>query len=438
MFLYGKKMTELINISSYTIILSLLLFMPFFKKKFLISKKISLDEYDLPTFNILFLINLFLIFSVFNFTITQVTSIFYSIIFIFLIYFLSNFKKLLFPKNIIYFFIFYSIILFILSIDLSKNLFLYWDAQKIWLPKAISFYNDGLIVDLKNTAYSHYSFLGSLLWAFFWKISGSGYEYFGRIFFLAIYLFAILNLLSLISVNKNIKIISFLIFTLITYDYWLFRGTQEILVFSFLLILSKYLFNFFTEDKNVRINLLNIFLCLNLIIWTKNEGIVLSLIILFILIIFSRETLKFKLILTSILFFMILVRFLIFKFNGLDLDLSKDFEFHEMLSIFFNNLTIINLALILKYVIFSLFKFPHIVLSMFFALAIAFDKRLFKKFIFLYVYLFLSIFLIFLIYLSSPHDLDFMVSTGSMRLMLEFSAPNLLFILIFFKDKFKI
>ena len=135
---------------------------------------------------------------------------------------------------------------------------------------------------------------------------------------------------------------------------------------------------------------------------------------------------------------MILVRFLIFKFNGLDLDLSKDFKFYEMPSIFFNNLTIINLALILKYVIFSLFKFPHIVLSMLFALAIAFDKRLFKKFIFLYVYLFLSIFLIFFIYLSSPHDLDFMVSTGSMRLMLEFSAPNLLFIIIFFKDKFKI
>ena len=412
--------------------------MPFFKKKFLVTKQISLDEYDLPVFNILFLINLFLIFSVFNFTITQVTSIFYSIIFIFLIYFLSNFKKLLFPKNIIYFFIFYSIILFIFSIDLSKNLFLYWDAQKIWLPKAISFYNDGLIVDLKNTAYSHYSFLGSLLWAFFWKISGSGYEYFGRIFFLAIYLFAILNLLSLISVNKNIKIISFLIFTLITYDYWLFRGTQEILVFSFLLILSKYLFNFLTEDKNERINLLNIFLCLNLIIWTKNEGIVLSLIILFILIIFFKETTKFKLILTTILFSMILVRFLIFKFNGLDLDLSKDFEFSNIISIFFNNFTIINLALISKYIIFSLFKFPHIVLSMLFALVIAFDKPLFKKFIFLYVYLFLSVFLIFFIYLSSPHDLDFMVSTGSMRLMLEFSAPNLLFILIFFKDKFKI
>ena len=431
-------MTELINILSYTILLSLLLFMPFFKKKFLISKNISLDEYDLPVLNILFLTNLFLIFSIFNFTITQVTSVFYSIIFIFLIYFFSNFKKLLFPKNIIYFFIFYLILLLIFSIDLSKNLSLYWDAQKMWLPKATSFYNDGLIKDLKNTAYSHYSFLGSLLWAFFWKISGSEYEYFGRIFFLAIYLFAIFNLLSLISVNKNIKIILFLILTLITYDYWLFRGTQEILVFSFLLILSKYLLNLFMDDKNVRINLLNIFLCLNLIIWTKNEGIVLSLIILFILIIFFKETTKFKLTLIATLFSMILVRFLIFKFNGLDFDLSKDFEFSNIISIFLNNFTIINLALISKYIIFSLFKFPHIVLSMLFALAIAFDKRLFKKLIFLYVYLILSIFLIFLIYLSSPHDLDFMVSTGSMRLMLEFSAPNLLFIIIFLKNKFKI
>ena len=93
--------------------------------------------------------------------------------------------------------------------------------------KAILFYNDGLIADLKNSAYSHYSFLGSLLWAFFWKISGSEYEYFGRIFFLAIYLFLILNLLSLISVNKNIKIISFLILTLITYDYWLLRDPRN-------------------------------------------------------------------------------------------------------------------------------------------------------------------------------------------------------------------
>ena len=51
--------------------------------------------------------------------------------------------------------------------------------------------------------------------------------------------------------------------------------------------------------------------------------------------------------------------------------------------------------------------------------------------------IFLSIFLIFFIYLSSPHDLDFMVSTGSMRLMLEFSAPNLLLYLYFLRTNLK-
>ena len=157
----------------------------FFKKKFLISKKIFLDEYDLPVLNILFLTNLFLIFSIFNFTISQITSIFYSIIFIFLIYFFSNFKKLLFPKNIIYFFIFYSIILFIFSIDLSKNLFLYWDAQKIWLPKSnFSFYSNGLIIRFKKYClFTLLIFRITLVGHFFWKISGSEYEYFGRIFF---------------------------------------------------------------------------------------------------------------------------------------------------------------------------------------------------------------------------------------------------------------
>ena len=52
---------------------------------------------------------------------------------------------------------------------------------------ATKLYNNGYISDLSSTAYSHYSFLGSLLWAFFWKISIFEYEYFGRVFFLAIY-----------------------------------------------------------------------------------------------------------------------------------------------------------------------------------------------------------------------------------------------------------
>ena len=359
-------------------------------------------------------------------------------IFIFIIYFLINFKKFTFQKNIYFYFFFYSLILFILSIDLSNNLTLYWDAQKLWLPKAIIFYNNGYVSDLSSTANSHYSFFGSLIWAFFWKVSSFEFEYFGRVFFLAIYCFALINFLSMFSVNKNLKIIAFLLLILLTYDYWHFRGTQEILIFSFLLILTKYLYNLLIKNQNNKLNLVCILLCLNLIIWTKNEGIILSLIIFSILLVFLKESVRFKLSLLSLLLLIILIRFISFKLNGLEISLSQDFDFSNIFKIFINNFSISNLFLISKYIIFSTVKFPHIILSLLFALVIFFDKPLFKKFMFLYVYLFLSLSLIFFIYLSSPQNIGFMVSTGSLRLMFEFSAPYLLFILVFFKERFKV
>ena len=431
-------MIEIFNILFFSIFLSLLFFMPFINKTIIRSQKFTLDSYDLRVLNILILSNLILIFVILNLKISQIISIFYSLIFIFIIYFLINFKKLIFQKDIYFYFFFYSLILFILSIDLSNNLTLYWDAQKIWLPKAIIFYNNGYISDLSSTAYHHYSFLGSLFWAFFWKISSLEHEYFGRVFFLALYCFALLNFLSMVNINKNLKIISFLLLILLTYNYWHIRGTQEIVIFSFLMILTKYIYNLLINNQNNKLNLFCILLCLNLIIWTKNEGIILSFIISLIILIFFKESVKFKLILLSIPLLMILIRFITFKLNGLNVDLSTDFDFSNIFMIFINNFSFTNLFLISKYIAFSAFKFPHIILSLLFAVLICFNKSLFKKFIFLYVYLFLSISLIFFIYLSSTLDIEFMVSTGSFRLMFEFSAPYLLFILVFFKERFKI
>ena len=294
MFFSGKNMIEASSIFFFIIFLTLFFFTPLIKKVTFSNLKITLDEYDLRSLNLIILINLFLFLYLLNFTVGQIINIFYSLIFIFVIYFLTNFKKLYFPKNIIYYLLFYSIILFILSLDLASNLNLYWDAQKIWLPKASVFFNNGLISDLKNTAYSHYSFLGSLIWSFFWKISSFENEYFGRIFFLAIYCYSLFSITSLLNLNENLRAISFFLLILITYDYWHFRGTQEILIFSLLLILSKYLFDLIVCEKNSNFNLLIIFLSLNLIIWTKNEGIILAIILYIILFFFMRQSLKKK------------------------------------------------------------------------------------------------------------------------------------------------
>ena len=87
-------------------------------------------------------------------------------------------------------------------------------------------------------------------------------------------------------------------------------------------------------------------------------------------------------------------RFSVFKYNGLDIDLSQDFNFLNLPQIFIENLTLINIYIIL-YLLFSTVKFPHIIISLFFAILVALDKRLFRKAAFLYIYLLLSILIFF-------------------------------------------
>ena len=431
-------MIEIFNILTFSLLITFLFFLPLWKKNKFSNLKGTMEHYDRSVLYLLIILNLILVLLLFTLNISQIISIFYSFIFIFVIYFLINFKKFTFPKNINYNFFFFTLLLFIISIDLSNNLYLFWDSQKIWYPKAIILYNDGNISNLQNTSYAHYSFLGSLLWSFFWKISSFDHEYFGRIIYIAVYLFSLKTLLSLVDIKKSINILCLLILILITYDYWHFRGTQEILIFSFLLILFKYLYRYFIEKNNSKFNLILIFLCLNLIVWTKNEGILLSFIIIFLLIFFLKENINFKLTLLLCGFAIFFLRFISFKLFGLETNLSKDFDFLNIFDVIQNNLTLFNFILISKYIVISTLKFPHIILSLFFALLIFFEKPLLKKIIFLYIYLFISIFLIFLIYLSSPHNMEFMVSTGSLRLMFEFSSPYLFFILFYFKEKFKL
>ena len=106
MFIYGKKMIELFNILFFSIFLSLLFFVPFINKIKISNRKFTLDGYDLRALNILILFNLILIFVILNLKISQIVSIFYSSIIIFIIYFLINFKKFTLKKNIFFYFFF--------------------------------------------------------------------------------------------------------------------------------------------------------------------------------------------------------------------------------------------------------------------------------------------------------------------------------------------
>ena len=430
-------MIELISIFFSIIFFTSIIFFPRLKSTEIKNLKIYNSSFDLNTLNILVILNVVLIFTLVGIKLSDINLITYIAYSIFLFYFLLNIKNYFFEKSYKYFLISFILIVFIFSIDLAYNLTLYWDAQKMWLPKALVFYEDGSVSNLKETAYPHYSFLGSLLWAFFWKVSFISNEYIGRIFYVIIFCFSIINFLDLSKASYEKKIIYFLFLNLLIYNYWHFRGTQEILIFSFLLICSKYLFKiFFEKEININ-NFILVFLCINLIVWTKNEGIILGLIIISLFLIFLKKNISDKAKIASVFIILVFLRFIFFKFYGLEINLSKDFDFKSIFEIFYQNLNFKNLFLISKYILISFLKFPHIALSLICAVLIIKDKKIFKRCYFLYAYLFLSISLIFAIYLSSVHNIEFMVSTGALRLMFEFSAPYLLFIYIFFKENFK-
>ena len=338
---------------------------------------------------------------------------------------------------------FYSYLLFIvfivilLSIDLSYNLTLFWDAQTMWLPKTIMFFENNTISDLKKFVRPEYPYLGSLIWAFFWKLSTFEYEYLGRISYIICFCLSVFAFLELAKLKRINYYSIILLFILFIYDYWHFRGSQEILIFSFLILSAKYLYLIIIEN-NLKINNLIFFLLsLNLVIWTKNEGIFFSTFLFISFIGFSKYDIKQKIITIIVFMFLILFRFGIYKINDLNVGLSPDFQITEMFSILITNINLNNLALIFKHLIYSIIKFPFIFLSILIFLILILKKENLKKFNFVYVYMFLSISFIIVVYLSSTLNIKFMVETGLNRLVFESFAPILIFTLPYIKNLFK-
>ncbi|MBD1160666.1 hypothetical protein IDH30_00075 [Pelagibacterales bacterium SAG-MED15] len=427
-------MKELFFILLVTSSYSLLCLYPIFFKNSLILKKLNLSTQDLIILNILLLCNSLLILCLLNLKISSAIIIiqFFYVFLIFLIFRVIKIDQTL--KKFLPYFLF-TFLGLIIAIDIANNLTLYWDAKKLWLPKTLIFFNDLDLSELQNTGYPHYSFFGSIIWSFFWKLSHMEEEYFGRIFFAIIFCLSIFSFSRLFGDNFIKKNFVFLFIVILIYDYWHFRGTQEILNFSFLLICSIYFYEIIYKKKQLLSKLFIIFLGINLLIWTKNEGIIISTIVIFLLTIFMKKKLFFKTTLLLVFAIMVFLRFKIYNYYGINVSLSEDFDFKNLFTIFFSNLNFNNIEIILKYLAISSLKFPHIALSFICGFIILFDKKLFFKSLFIYLYLVLSLSTIIFIYLSSPQNIEFMVSTGLMRIFFEMSSPYLLFILVLFENK---
>ena len=432
-------MIEYLLIFFSVFISSLIIAIPIKKFFFFKSAELKLNIFDYYTVNILFFSNTLLLLSILKVNISLIITIICILYLLNILLFKNFIKEKIFQFDNLLFFIFFSLILFILSVNIANNLTLGWDAQTIWFPRAINFYNELNFTEIsQNARMPEYPFFGSLSWAFFWKLSFLDKEYFGRIFYLLIFLVSIFNISDLLKTSIINKIFFALILILLTYDYWHFRGFQEILIFSFLLIISKYLYYIICEDKTELKYLFIILITSNLIIWTKNEGVIFSLFVYSLIILFSKFSPKIKFVNFILFILIVFVRFFIFEINNLTVGLQDTFDFRNIFSIFFENLTINNLKIIFINLVLTIFKFPIIFLSLMTSLVIFFTKIEFKKVLFIYFYFLLNIGFIFATYLSTTIDINFMVVTGLNRVFFESSALYLLFVMFYLKHKLKI
>ena len=193
------------------------------------SKFYEFSLIDKLCINLIFLINVLFFASILN-----INSKYILYLYLFLIIFLYffNFKKINFKNiKINYYFLILLLFIILISIDIAHELYFAWDTKSFWFFKTLNFYQNQKFENLKNFPISDWPHLGAYIWSFFWKFPFSGYEYFGRITYAFIYVLSIFSITEILKVSTYQKIIFAILFISLTYNYELFSGLQDIMVF---------------------------------------------------------------------------------------------------------------------------------------------------------------------------------------------------------------
>tara|TARA_B100000989_G_C19487044_1_gene447982 strand:+ start:56 stop:1330 length:1275 start_codon:yes stop_codon:yes gene_type:complete len=285
----------------------------------------------------------------------------YYVRIILIIIFLINLFFLFKEKNYKYFinyrFMIFFTVVFALSLNVAVDLKLGWDAQNYWFMKSLNFTNGGNILDLQNFPRPDYPHFGSYLWALFRSVSILDHEYFGRIFYLYIFLTSIYSILNFIEISDLNKTILFLLVVTILNNNYLLSGYQEILVFTYAIIIGCIFLNNDKKILELR-NSINLLICFFIIFWIKNEGIIFSFLFLISIIFLNLKSKKKVFLLIALFTFIYLFKVILAKIYGLDINLqSGNYENFQI-----NNLnfyfSLDRILLIFKYIIISFIKVP--------------------------------------------------------------------------------
>jgi len=235
------------------------------------------------------------------------------------------------------------------------------------------------------------------------------------------------------------KYIFILIFSLcyLIFDLYALGGYQEFLVFFFITFISRLFF--LLKEKKINNIYFSLFflLAINLLIWSKQEGVVYSLIIFFTYIFAFKTDFKDKVI---TFLFLSLIFFFYFYLNSL---FKGNVFFHEPIINSFDKLKNINIFinsffLISLHLLKSLIQHPTTIISIFFLLLLLFKNKLnFLRINHILFFFIFNIILIYAIFYHSQYALETLLGPVLGRLILQTSGFYLVSFVYFFNINYK-
>ena len=428
-------MAEIFQILFQLIILLLLFSFPLNCK--IVFNKIYFKEislYDVILINIVIQSNIFLLFSFFKINTNYLIG---CLLFCSIFFYILNIKEYLLKTNFFFkknFFIFFIFLITLISVSfyLAYNLKLGWDAIAHWFWKTQVFFQNGSISDFSSIPYSYYPHLGAYIWAIFWKFSILKIEYLGRLYFVLIYLVSLFSIID--SIKSKYKYLFFILLPFLVFDPFAMSGYQELMIFSFALSISRFIYIIKNNlIKNTNFIILLIILSLNLIIWSKQEGIFISTILAFaFLITYKFSTFE------KIKFFLVTLCFFI-TYIYLETYLKGTYVLQENVGASFINKynNIFDLFKTFSFISFNLIvgilKRPILLLSLISLIYLTiFRIKYLKYFNFVLVALFLNIGFVYAIYFTTSFPLEGYIAPTLGRLLLETSGFYIVSIVIFF------
>ena len=425
-------MTELIYIPLHIIFIILTNYFPkYFALNILKLKTTLLSRLTIGiSLNLL----IFIIISFFNVNTLEIIKFYLILVFLINLFFFIK-ENLIFDDGFLNLILIFTITLAV-SVWLANNFQLGWDPHHIWFPKALNFFYDQNISNLIDVNRPEYPYLGSLVWAIYYKFSLVQYEYFGRIFYIYFYILSIFSVSEILNQKNIFKVFAALLIISLSFKFKLFNGYQEILVFSVFTIISKY-FYLMTQDDKKDFNFYIILILIFSLIWLKNEAIFFSFafIVSFIFYKKFKSIVKIKLILLFIFF--IFLRLIVFNYYDLEQALQPD-NYNDLNLFNENFLNFSRIFLIFKFFVFGILDNMMLLLSIIIiGASIVFNNKNHPIFYSYLIFLISSLLIIFFAYMFSSMPLEWHLKVSINRLLTEITGYFAIIILVFVNQNLK-